>query len=222
MPINTENFPSSFADQFDAMLRARRATRVYKDVTLPKEEVQRFFELVLSAPSAFNMQNRAIVRIEDPKVREQVFQASGGQAQVASAPLLLAFIGEPSGSEKNIAKLCAANQASGLWSAEDAAERAATMTAYQAQRAEKGLSREFAIRDAMIAASFAMVTASAFGWSSSPMTGFSEAKVKEAIGAADTDVVVALLLAIGIADEEPANPGRFPVEERVYTDTYRA
>ncbi|WP_232250816.1 hypothetical protein [Corynebacterium amycolatum] len=54
------------------------------------------------------------------------------------------------------------------------------------------------------------------------MTGFSEQKVKEAIGAGDTDVAVALLLAIGVPGEFPAHPGRFEFEQRAYTDRYEA
>lgn len=209
-----------FATEFENIVRNRRATRVYADEPLDDADVRRLLELSLEAPSAFNIQSRAIVRIEDPEVRQKVVEAAGGQQQVANAPLLLAFIGEPTGWKRGIPRLVEANKAAGLWDEVAAAEREATMTSFHEAREKKGLSREFAIRDAMIAASFAMVTASAFGWASSPMTGFSEQKVKEAIGAGDTDVAVALLLAIGVPGEFPAHPGRFEFEQRAYTDRY--
>lgn len=215
----TENC-SDFAATFEAVLRSRRATRVFDPTPLADADVRRLLELSLEAPSAFNLQSRAIVRIEDPDVRSQVFKASGGQTQVAEAPLLLAFVGEPTGWRHNIGRLADFNRASGLWDEKMAAERVQKMTDFQEKRAESGLSREFAIRDAMIAASFAMVAASAFGWASSPMTGFDEEAVKEAIGAGGTDVVVALLLAVGKPGENPPHPGRFSVEQRVYTDRY--
>lgn len=218
----TTHTPSDqFAEEFENILRARRATRVYADEPLAEADVQRLLELSLEAPSAFNLQSRAIVRIADPEVRQRVFEASGGQPQVASAPLLLAFIGEPTGWKSGIQRLADTNEASGYWRKEEIAGRVTSMTGFHQQREAKGLSREFAIRDAMIAASFAMVTASAFGWGSSPMTGFDEQAVKEAIGAGDTDVVVALLLAIGKPGESPRYPGRYPLEQRAFTDSYQ-
>nr|WP_120492611.1 nitroreductase family protein [Corynebacterium lactis] len=212
---------SAFADKFETLLRSRRATRVFDSAALPEPQVTRLLELSLEAPSGFNLQSRAIVRIDDPAVRAEVARAAGGQRQVIEAPLLLAFVGEPSGWREGGSLLADANLASGLWDTATAAERVAKMTDFQRKREEAGLSREFAIRDAMIAASFAMVTATALGWASSPMTGFDEQAVKEAIGAGETDIVVALLLAVGKPGENPPHPGRFPVEQRVYADRYR-
>lgn len=220
--MNSHSPRDQFATEFEEIIRNRRATRVYADEPLDDADVRRLLELSLEAPSAFNVQSRAIVRIEDPEVRQKVFEASGGQEQVASAPLLLAFIGEPTGWKRGIPRLVEANKASGLWDEVAAAERSTTMTKFHETRENNGLSREFAIRDAMIAASFAMVTASAFGWASSPMTGFNEQAVKDAIGAGDTDVVVALLLAVGKPGEFPVHPGRFEYDQRAYTDHYEA
>ena len=72
----------------------------------------------------------------------------------------------------------------------------------------------------MIAASFAILAAEARGWAASPMTGFNDAGVKAALGAADSDAVVALLLAVGPAASRPAAPARLPQERRVYRDRY--
>lgn len=104
------------------------------------------------------------------------------------APLLLAFMAEPDGWEGTFDEIRDLNLASGYWDGAKAVERR-----------EAGLSREFAIRDAMIAASFAILAAEARGWAASPMTGFNEAGVKAAVGPA---------------------PARLPQERRVYRDRY--
>ena len=119
-----------FATEFENIIRNRRATRVYADEPLDDADVRRLLELSLEAPSAFNIQSRAIVRIEDPEVRQQVVEAAGGQKQVANAPLLLAFIGEPTGWKRGIPRLVEANKATGLWDEVATAEREASMTSF--------------------------------------------------------------------------------------------
>ena len=54
------------------------------------------------------------------------------------------------------------------------------------------------------------------------MTGFDEEALKAAIGADDSarDVSVALLLAVGRPAGAPKDPGRLPLERRVYVDEY--
>ena len=67
-----------------------------------------------------------------------------------------------------------------------------------------------------------MLAAEARGWATSPMTGFDEEALKAAIGADDSarDVSVALLLAMGRPAGAPKDPGRLPLERRVYVDEY--
>lgn len=211
---------TDFTARFDSMLRSRRTTRDFLRDPLPEDEVREFLDLALTAPSAFNMQDRSIVVISDPGVRRAVHAASGGQPHVESAPLLLAFIAEPDGWERTFDEIAELNLESGYWDEAAARERREKIGTFQAVRREAGRSREFALRDAMIAASFAIVAAEARGWAASPMTGFDEDAVKEAIGAGGTDVAVAVLMAVGPAASRPAAPARLPFERRVYRDVY--
>lgn len=214
--------PTTFRDQFDAMLRARRAHRDFLPEALPEDEVADFLDVVMTAPSAFNMQARSIVRVEDPDVRAAVHEAARSQRQVLEAPLILAFIAEPDGWEDTFDEVSAQYLASGRWDDAFAAEKRDRIAGFQKARRDLGHSREYAIRDAMIAASFAMLAAEARGWATSPMTGFNEAALKEALGAGDAarDVSVALLLAVGRPAGAPKDPGRLPLERRVYVDRY--
>lgn len=211
---------TTFTDTFDAMLRARRSTRDFVGEPLDDAEVEDFLDLVLTAPTAFNMQARSVVVVSDPGVRAEVHAAARKQRQVLEAPLLLAFMAEPDGWEGTFDEIRDLNLASGYWDGAKAVERRERIGGFQAERREAGLSREFAIRDAMIAASFAILAAEARGWAASPMTGFNDAGVKAALGAADSDAVVALLLAVGPAASRPAAPARLPLERRVYRDRY--
>jgi nitroreductase len=79
--------------------------------------------------------------------------------------------------------------------------------------------REYAIKDAIIAATHAMLAAESLGLSTCMMNGWSEAKVKAVIGAEnDPDIAIALVLPIGYAAEPRKNPGRMPFEFNVSLD----
>lgn len=213
---------AAFRDRFAAMLRNRRSHRDFLPDALPEDEVREFLELVMTSPSAFNMQARAVVRIEDPDVRAAVHAAARKQRQVLEAPLLLAFIAEPDGWEDTFDEVASQYLAAGRWNDAFAAEKRDRIAGFQKQRRDLGRSREYALRDATIAASFAMLAAEARGWATSPMTGFDEEALKAAIGADDSarDVSVALLLAVGRPAGAPKDPGRLPLERRVYVDEY--
>ena len=213
---------AAFRDRFDAMVRSRRANREFLPDALPEDEITDFLDVVLRAPSAFNMQARSIVRVESPEVRAAVHEAARGQKQILQAPLVLAFIAEPDGWEDTFDEVAAQYLESGQWDDAAAAAKRAGIAEFQKVRRDLGRSREYAIRDAMIAASFAMLAAEARGWASSPMTGFDEEALKEALGAGDSarDVSVALLLAVGLPAGAPRDPGRLPLERRVYVDRY--
>lgn len=214
--MTTSEFRSQFAD----IIRSRRATRSFQSEALPEAEVTEFLELVHSAPTAFNLQDRAVVVVDDQQVKEVLTAAANGQQQVAQAPMTLVFLAEPSGWQRTFPAVAEQNLASGLWDEAAATEKHARISSFQQVRAEAGLTREFALRNAMIAASFAMVIAQGFGWASSPMTGFNEAAVKKAIGAEDSDAIVALLLAVGKPAEQPVDTGRLPLESRFYRNRY--
>jgi nitroreductase len=79
--------------------------------------------------------------------------------------------------------------------------------------------REYAIKDAMIAATHTALAAQAMGLSSCFMNGWQEDQVKAVIGAADhPEICVAVLLPVGFAAEPRQNPGRLPLSTNVFVD----
>ena len=114
---------AAFRDRFAAMLRNRRSHRDFLPDALPEDEVREFLELVMTSPSAFNMQARAVVRIQDPDVRAAVHAAARKQRQVLEAPLLLAFVAEPDGWEDTFDEVASQYLASGRWDDSFAAEK---------------------------------------------------------------------------------------------------
>jgi nitroreductase len=98
---------------------------------------------------------------------------------------------------------------------------AAASQSFQQKLGRLGLLREYAVKDAMIAASFVMLGATEMGLATSPMNGWDEAEVKKVIGIGDRDdLAVALLVAVGYPAEERLHPGRRAMERSVFREAY--
>jgi nitroreductase len=79
--------------------------------------------------------------------------------------------------------------------------------------------REYAIKDAMIAATHLVLAAESLGLSSCFLNGWIEDKVKAVIGAADhPHLAIAVVVPIGYAAEPRLNPGRLPLDYNVFVD----
>lgn len=77
--------------------------------------------------------------------------------------------------------------------------------------------REYAVKDAMIAATHLMLAAESLGLSTCSLNGWLEEKVKAVIGATDDpDLAIALLVPVGYAAEPRSNPGRLPFAYNVF------
>lgn len=175
---------------------SRRATRSYLDKPVPQDIIDRVVDLALESPSAFNLQQREIVIVQDPDVRQALFDASQ-QAQILAAPVTLVIVAITQGISDDAEQIVGA-------------ERLAQIRKYLSSQTPEKL-REQGIKDAVLAAGFALVAAQAEGLASSPMTGYQEEKVKEAIGLGGrNDRAIALLISMGYSEESPSHPGRAP------------
>nr|WP_263407234.1 nitroreductase family protein [Nocardia colli] len=88
---------------------------------------------------------------------------------------------------------------------------------------ERGLLRENAVKNAMIAATYVMLAATSLGLSSAPMNGWDPDLVKQAVGIGDRDdLAIAVLVAVGYSDTTPPHPGRRPRGQSVFTEQYAA
>ena len=86
---------------------------------------------------------------------------------------------------------------------------AQSRTADQEALAAQGALREYAIKDAMIAASFFMLAAESYGLATSPINGWDEALVTRAIGVEGRDdLAVALLVSLARPGKTRRHSGR--------------
>lgn len=196
-------------------IRARRTTKKFKPDRIPPETLQELIELTLAAPSSYNLQPWRIIVIDDPAQKAALTKASWNQAQVATAPVTFVFAAHVRSWEKTMEQTIQIALQRGAWNEKTAAYFRGSIPGFQEGLGEK--QREYAIKDAMIAATHCALAAESLGLNSCFMNGWIEDQVKEIIGAKDEpNVVIALLLPVGYAETQYTHPGRLPESLTVF------
>lgn len=75
----------------EAILK-RKSIRAYKDTPIPEEKLTAVLEAARMAPSGANRQPWKFVVVTDAEKRKKLSVASGGQSQVAGAPVVIAAV----------------------------------------------------------------------------------------------------------------------------------
>ncbi|MQY08374.1 putative NAD(P)H nitroreductase MhqN [Actinomadura sp. RB68] len=202
-------------------IRTRRTVRHYLPDPVPRDALDALLDLAVEAPSSWNLQDRSIVAVTGDEGRAGLAWATGGQPQPQEAPVVLVFVAEPQSWRDDHGDVHEQARRSGAWSEEFAAMFAAASREFQQDLDRRGLLREYAVKDAMIAASFVMLAATELGLATSPMNGWDEAKVKKVIGIGDRDdLAIALLMSVGYPAEERRHPGRRARERNVFHEAH--
>ncbi|WP_433567413.1 nitroreductase family protein [Nocardia sp. CA-151230] len=202
-------------------IHRRRTVRHYLPDPIDPDVLTELLELTVQAPSAWNMQDRSIVVVTSEAGRARLSEAAFGQPQPQEAPVALVFVADSAAWEAPNTDIADSAGRSGAWNAE--------FRAMFDSRAEfrdlhnRGLLRENAVKNAMIAATYAMLAATALGLASAPMNGWDPDLVKKAIGIEDRDdLAIAVIVTIGHSATIPPHPGRRPLEKVVFAERYLA
>jgi nitroreductase len=202
-------------------IRARRTIRHYRPEPVPQAELEALLQLAVEAPTSWNLQDRSIIAVTSGPGREALAAATGGQPQPQEAPAVLVFVAETEAWRDEREDIYEQARRNGAWNEDFIAMFGAASQAFQQDLADRGLLREYAVKDAMIAASFVMLAATEMGLATSPMNGWDEAQVKKAVGIDDRDdLAIALLVSVGYAAEERRHPGRRPMARNVFYEQY--
>ena len=197
-------------DVLKAIQERRSVKHFDPEHKMTDDEKNQILSLAALSPTAFNIQHWRFVLVEDTELRNQIREASWGQAQVTDASLLIV--------------LCADNKA---WSKNpdrywvNAPKEVqdylvpAIKTYYEGK---DRVQQDECMRSCGIAAQTLMLAAKGMGYDSCPMDGFDFDKVGDLINLPE-DHKIAMFVAIGKAIE-PANPrgGQLPLTEIVITD----
>lgn len=190
----------------------RRSIKTFKTDPIAPELLQQLVELTVAAPSSFNMQGWQIVLVQDQAQKAELAAAAWNQKQIIQAPVTFVFAADPNAGEGDLTPVYEQAIATGAWNEGTVNYFKSAIPQFQAGLADKR--REYAIKDAMIAATHLVLAAESLGLSTCFMNGWIEEQVKAIIGA-DDDLAIAVLVPVGYAAEPRLNPGRLPLSQNV-------
>jgi nitroreductase len=179
---------------------------------MTEAELNTIMEHAILSPTAFNIQHWRFVNVTDTVMREQIREASWGQAQVTEASSLLVLCADLNAWEK---------QPERYWENAPEAAREFILPAienyytnhHQGQRDE-------CIRSVSIAATTIMLMAKELGYDTCPMDGFDFDKVARIINLPHDHIIV-MMITIGkkLEDARPRG-GQLPLDEVLFTNRF--
>ena len=196
-------------------IRARRTTKKFKPDPIPEATLKELIALTIAAPSSYNVQPWRIVLVDDPDQRATLANAAWNQAQVVTAPVTAVFAVDIRAWAKTFDHTLKTAAELGAWNEKTIGYFRGAVPGFQEGLGEK--QREYAVKDAIIAATHLALAAESLGLNSAFMNGWMEDAVKEVIGAKDDpDIAIALLMPIGYGEANQAHAGRLPHDLTVF------
>lgn len=195
----------------------RRSIKTFKTDPIPPELLKQLIELTVAAPSSFNLQDWQIILIQDEAQKTALAAAAWNQQQIIQAPVTFVFAADPTVGNKDLTPILEQGLQTGAWNEGTVSYFKNAVPQFHNLLGNK--QREYAVKDAMIAATHLVLAAESLGLSTCFMNGWLEEKVKEVIGAANNpDLAIAVIVPVGYAAEPRLNPGRLPFSYNVFVD----
>ncbi len=194
----------------------RRSIKTFKIDPIAPELLKQLVELTVAAPSSFNVQAWQIILVQDEAQKAALAAASWNQQQIVQAPVTFVFAADPNAGDKDLTPILERGFETGAWNENTVNYFKTAVPQFQEKLGDKR--REYAIKDAMIAATHLVLAAESLGLSTCFMNGWIEEQVKAVIGAENTDLAIAVLVPVGYAAEPRLNPGRLPFSYNVSVD----
>ncbi|MEH2149207.1 nitroreductase family protein [Nostoc sp.] len=200
-----------------SVIAKRRSIKAFKTDPITPELLKQLVELTVAAPSSYNIQDWQIILVQDAAQKAALSAASFNQQQIVQAPVTFVFAADPNAGEQNLTPILEQGLETGAWNEGTVNYFKSAVPQFQASLGEKR--REYAIKDAIIAATHLVLAAESLGLSTCFMNGWIEDQVKEVIGAGDNpDLAIAVVVPVGYAAEPRLNPGRLPFSSNVSVD----
>ena len=199
-------------DVFEA-IEKRRSVKAYDpDFRMPKEDVDKMFDAVRLAPTAFNIQNWRFVVVNDKALRAKIRAAAWDQAQVTDASLLVVLCGDLKSWEKEPRR---------YWREVPSNVRDVILPMIDNYyRGRDQVMRDEVMRSCGIAAQTLMLAATAMGYQCCPMDGFDFDAVGKLINLPD-DHAVTMFVAIGKGIKPPSpRSGALPADDVLIEDRF--
>ena len=187
-------------------IRRRRAIKWYDpNHKMSEAEFGNLMELVILAPTAFNIQNWRFVRVTDPAQRQAIRAVAWDQAQVTDASELLVLCFDQQAWQKD---------PQSYWrEAPKEVQDFLVPAIAQYYQGREQVQRDEGMRSCGIAAMTIMLLAQEMGYDTCPMDGFDYDAVAKILDLPE-DYEICMMVAIGKGVKEAwPKPGQLPLEQ---------
>jgi nitroreductase len=196
-------------------IRQRRSVRRFKTDPIPEPVLKELVDLTLLAPSSWNIQPWRIVLVTSPEQKAALAAVAWNQKQIVDAPVTFVFAVDILAWEKTFEHTL--TEAARLEAWPEKAVEYFRNAVPPFQKDLDALAREYAVKDALIAATHTALAAESLGLGSCFMNGWKEEGVKKVIGVeGHPDIAIALILPVGYAAEVPKFCGRLDRSHTVF------
>lgn len=196
---------------------SRRSIKAFKSDPIDPDTLRQLIELVVAAPSSYNLQDWRIIVIQDEATKAELAKSAYDQQQILQAPVTFVFAADPNAWKGDLTPIYQEGVQRGVWTPEMVEYFKIAIPKFQMSLGDR--TREYSLKNAMIAATHLVLAAEGLGLSTCFMNGWIEADVKKAIGAEnEPDLAIAVVVPVGYEAESRGNPGRLPFAYNVFVD----
>ncbi len=213
--MNDTGAPRSEVRIFAHIAEQRRATQHFRPDPVPDSVIQTALAIAAQAPSGYNFQPWRFLVLTDATQRAALRKAAYDQEKITEAPVAIIAFGERD-RWKEHADAIFQSSAARRGIKPDAADKMKTGALEFVSHFDPAV---WLNRHVMIAFTYLMLAFEFLGWDTAPMEGFDPAAVKSTFHLPDDAEVVALL-AVGLAKNENAHPGRLTLDKIAFHNRY--
>lgn len=196
---------------------SRRSIKAFKSDPIDSDTLRQLIELVVAAPSSYNLQDWRIIVIQDEATKAELAKSAYDQQQILQAPVTFVFAADPNAWKGDLTPIYQEGVQRGVWTPEMVEYFKIAIPKFQMSLGDR--TREYSLKNAMIAATHLVLAAEGLGLSTCFMNGWIEADVKKVIGAEnEPDLAIAVVVPVGYEAESRGNPGRLPFAYNVFVD----
>ena len=199
------------------VIHERRATNHFREEEIPAADLSKILHFAGQAPSGYNLQPWRFLVVQNPENRKRLQAVAFDQEKVSEAAAVVVFIGVKQQMQDWAKKIFEEGNQRGLGKPENNDKIISGAMDFISRSVGW---QTWLNRHTMISFSFAMLMAESMGYDTAPMEGFDPEAVKREFKIpADAEVVA--LLAIGHSKPpEKKYPGRLPLREIAFSETY--
>ncbi|SIR49684.1 Nitroreductase [Haladaptatus litoreus] len=206
---------AEFPNVIEALHTRRSGHNFDPEAELDEETLEELIRDAAIAPSSYNLQPWEFVSVQDEERLDEIVEIAYGQEHIRDAGTAILVVGHTNA--KTADSVFDEWVEAGRLDEETAAEtKAQTVGMYDDER----MGRDYAIRNASLAAENLMLSAHARELTATPMIGFDQERITEFLDLPD-DVIPVMLLAVGPSGgEEPERLPRRSVDEILHKESY--